>query len=108
LALKYECPVVLFAPGDLEGMKRLSWKLRSMGVADIILDPGTFTGEGIGDTIDNFVMIRRLAVEERDADFRFPILGVPALSRLSGEGDAVEENIREATVAATLMNRYAD
>ena len=41
LALKYECPVVLFAPGDLEGMKRLSWKLRSMGVADIILDPGT-------------------------------------------------------------------
>lgn len=107
LSISYGCPLVLFSPGDLEEMKNLTRRLRAMGLTEIILDPGTFTGEGIGDTIDNFVMIRRLAVEERDEDFRFPIMGIPALSRLSG-GDPVEDNIKEATVAATLMNRYAD
>lgn len=107
LSVSYGCPLVLFSPGDLEEMKNLSRRLRSLGVTEIVLDPGTFTGEGIGDTIDNFVMIRRLAVEDRDEDFRFPIMGIPALSRLT-VSDKIEANIREATVAATLMNRYAD
>ena len=107
LSASYGCPLALFSPGDLEEMKNLSRRLRSLGVTEIVLDPGTFTGEGIGDTIDNFVMIRRLAVEDRDEDFRFPIMGIPALSRLT-VSDKIEANIREATVAATLMNRYAD
>jgi len=108
LALQYECPLTLFVPGDLEKMKQLSHTLRAKGLKDIVLDPGTFTGEGIGDTLDNFVMIRRLAVEERDDDFRFPILGIPALLRLNSDEDDVTKGIKEATIAATLMNKYAD
>lgn len=88
-------------------MKELSRKLRNLGVEDIILDPGTLVGEAIGDTLDNFTMIRRLAIEEKDDDFRFPIMGVPALARMYS-ADEIEKGIREAMVAAALINRYAD
>jgi acetyl-CoA decarbonylase/synthase complex subunit gamma len=63
--------------------------------------------EGVGDSLDNFVMIRRLAVEERDEDFRFPLLGIPALTWLY-EKDEIKGGIKEATIAAILMNKYAD
>ncbi len=108
LALEYNCPVALFVPNDLEKMKELSRILRSKGIKDIILDPGTFVNDGIGDTLDNFVMIRRLAVEERDEDFRFPILGVPAMAWLENSDDDVSTAIKEATIAATLIDKYAD
>jgi acetyl-CoA decarbonylase/synthase complex subunit gamma len=82
LAIQYECPITIFVNNDLEKMKELSRILRAKGIKDIVLDPSTFVGDGIGDTIDNFVMIRRLAVEENDEDFRFPIMGVPAITWL--------------------------
>ncbi|BDZ69493.1 acetyl-CoA decarbonylase/synthase complex subunit gamma [Methanobacterium petrolearium] len=107
LALEYDCPISIFSPNDLEKMKQISRTLREKGVQDIVLDPGTFVGEGIGDSLDDFVMIRRLAVEERDDDFRFPILGIPALTWIH-EKDEVQGGIKEATIAATLMNKYAD
>ena len=107
LAIEYDCPLTLFVPNDLEKMKELSRILRSKGIKDIVLDPGTYVDEGIGDTLDNFVMIRRMAIEEKDEDFRFPILGIPALTWLY-EKDEVQGGIKEATIAATLMNKYAD
>ncbi|HII84552.1 MAG TPA: acetyl-CoA decarbonylase/synthase complex subunit gamma [Methanobacterium subterraneum] len=107
LALEYNCPVTIFSPNDLEKMKQISRTLREKGIEDIVLDPGTYVEEGIGDSLDNFVMIRRLAVEEQDEDFRFPILGIPALTWLY-EKDEIKGGIREATIAATLMNKYAD
>ena len=107
LAIQYECPITLFVNNDLEKMKELSRTLRAKGIKDIVLDPSTYVGNGIGDTIDNFVMIRRLAVEENDEDFRFPIIGVPAVTWLY-EKDDVQGGIKEATKAATLMNKYAD
>jgi acetyl-CoA decarbonylase/synthase complex subunit gamma len=107
LAIQYECPITIFVNNDLEKMKELSRILRAKGIKDIVLDPSTFVGDGIGDTIDNFVMIRRLAVEENDEDFRFPIRGVPAITWLY-ENDDVQGGIKEATIAATLMNKYAD
>ncbi|MCZ3366451.1 MULTISPECIES: acetyl-CoA decarbonylase/synthase complex subunit gamma [Methanobacterium] len=108
LALEYNCPIALFVPNDLEKMKELSRILRTKGIKDIILDPGTFVNDGIGDTLDNFVMMRRLAVEERDDDFRFPILGVPAIAWLDNGEDDINTAIKEATIAATLMDKYAD
>lgn len=107
LAIKYDCPLALFVPNDLEKMKELSRTLRSKGINDIVLDPGTYVDDGIGDTLDNFIMIRRLAVEEKDEDFRFPILGIPALTWLY-EKDEIQGGIKEATIAATLINKYAD
>ena len=108
LATKYQCPITVFSPGDIEKMKDLVFTLRSNGVEDIVLDPGTLTGDAIGDTLDNFVMSRRLAVEDKDEDFRYPLLGVPALVRLNNEDDDIKKGTMEATIASTLMNKYAD
>lgn len=108
LALEYDCPITLFVPHDLEKMKELSWALRSKGVKDIVLDPGTFVKGGTGDTLDEFRMIRRLAVEKKDPDFRFPIMGIPAIYWLFGKETDVVKGIRESITAAKLMNSYAD
>jgi len=110
IALEYKCPITLFVPHDLEKMKELSYNLRSEGINDIVLDPGTYVREGTGDTLDEFIMIRRLAVEKGDPDFRFPIMGVPAVHWIyeSGLGTMVDKGIREAVTAAKLMNSYAD
>ena len=108
LALEYDCPITLFVPHDLEKMKELSWALRSKGVKDIVLDPGTFVKGGTGDTLDEFIMIRRLAVEKKDPDFRFPIMGIPAIYWLFGKETDVVKGIRESITAAKLMNSYAD
>jgi acetyl-CoA decarbonylase/synthase complex subunit gamma len=108
LAMEYDCPLSLFVPHDLEKMKELSWALRSKGIKDIVLDPGTFVKGGTGDTLDEFHMIRRLAVEKKDDDFRFPIMGVPAIYWLFGKENDVVKGIRESITAAKLMNSYAD
>lgn len=108
LADKYQCPITVFSPGDIEGMKDLVFTLRSNGIDDIVMDPGTLTKEAIGDTLDNFVMSRRLAVEDKEEDFRYPLLGVPALVRLNNDDDEIKKGTMEATVASTLMNKYAD
>jgi acetyl-CoA decarbonylase/synthase complex subunit gamma len=108
LAKKFECPLTVFSPNDLEKMQDMVFTLKSQGVEDIVMDPGTFTGEAIGDTIDNFVMSRRLAIEETDENFRYPILGVPALSRLNNTDDEIKKATTEATIASILINKYAD
>lgn len=108
LAQEYDCPITLFVPHDLEKMKELSWALRSKGLKDIVLDPGTFVKGGTGDTLDEFHMIRRLAVEKKDDDFRFPIMGVPAIYWLFGKENDVVKGIRESITAAKLMDSYAD
>lgn len=108
LAKEYQCPLTVFSPGNLEKMKDLVFTLRSNDIEDIVLDPGTFTGDAIGDTLDNFVMARRLAVEDKDEDFRFPLLGVPALIGLDNNNNEVKKGTMEATIASTLMNKYAD
>ncbi|MCL2156485.1 MAG: acetyl-CoA decarbonylase/synthase complex subunit gamma [Methanobrevibacter sp.] len=113
LAVKYQCPITVFSPDDLEKMKDMVFTLKSLGVEDIVMDPGTLTGEAIGDTIDNFVMSRRLAIEENDENFRYPLLGVPALVKLNNkdennQDDEVKKSIMEATIASMLINKYAD
>jgi len=77
LALKYDCPLVVFAPNDLKLLRSMVKTMLEYGVEDIVLDPGTFPGEGLSDTINNFTMIRRAACREEDELFGFPIMGTP-------------------------------
>ncbi|MCL2687760.1 MAG: acetyl-CoA decarbonylase/synthase complex subunit gamma [Methanobrevibacter sp.] len=108
LAIKYQCPLTVFSPGDIAGMKDLIFTLKSNGFEDIVMDPGTLTQDAIGDTLDNFIMCRRLAVEDKDDNFRYPLLGIPALVGLNEDMDEIEKGFMEATTASTLINKYAD
>jgi len=107
LALMYNCPLAVFAPNDLKLLRSLSKTLLEYGVEDLLLDPGTFPGKGLSDTINNFTMIRRNACKGGDELLGFPLIGTPITAWLEG-GDPKDAAWREAYVAAMLIARYAD
>ena len=109
LALMYNCPIVASAPNDLTTLVSLAKTLIAYGVTDIVLDPGTFPAEGIGDTINNFTMLRRAATKGGEELAGLPLLGVPMVA-WTDKGDTAEDLIkwRESYIASMLVVRYAD
>lgn len=108
LALMYNCPLVIFAPNDLKLLKSMARTMLEFGVEDLVLDPGTFLDEGLSDTINNFTMIRRDAIENGDKLFGFPLIGTPITAWLSEEISKELLQWKEAYVGSMLISRYAD
>jgi acetyl-CoA decarbonylase/synthase complex subunit gamma len=108
LALMYKCPLTVFAPNDLTLLKSLAKTLRDYGVEDLALDPGTFSGDGVSDTVNNFTMIRRAVCKEGDEALGYPLIGTPMTAWLEGAAKPELNAWREAYVASMLMSRYAD
>jgi acetyl-CoA decarbonylase/synthase complex subunit gamma len=109
LALQYGCPVVASAPNDLATLKSIAHSLRELGVKDIVLDPGSYFGSGaLADTVDNFTMLRRAAIEREDPDLAFPIIGIPASIWLKPESDPIATINNENIFAAIMIDRFAD
>jgi len=109
LALMYNCPLAVSAPDDLNTLVSLAKTLLAYGVNDLVLDPGTFMNDGLADTINNFTMLRRAATKGGEELAGFPLMGVPMVAWLDGEG-TFEDVIkwREAYLASMLVVRYAD
>jgi len=109
LALMYNCPLAVFAPNDLKLLKSLTKTLLEYGVEDLLLDPGTFPGDGLADTLNNFTMLRRAACKRGDELLGFPLIGVPMVAWIE-RGETPEEiaKWREACLTAMLIVRYAD
>lgn len=108
LALMYRCPITVSAPGDLAMLSSLSATLLEYGVEDLVLDPGTFPGEGIAKTLDNFTMLRRATCEDGNKVLAYPLMGTP-ISVWSQEGKTSEvRKWEEAYLMSMLITRYAD
>jgi len=109
LALMYNCPLVVSAPNDLSMLVSLAKTLVAYGVQDLVLDPGTFSNEGLADTLNNFTMLRRAACKAGEELAGFPLMGVPMAAWID-KGEAADEVVkwREAYLAAMLIVRYAD
>jgi acetyl-CoA decarbonylase/synthase complex subunit gamma len=109
LALMYNCPLAVFAPNDLKTLLSLAKTLTEYGVEDLALDPGTFSSDGLADTLNNFTMIRRAACEKGDELCGFPLIGVPMVAWME-RGEAVDEIVkwREAYLASMFIVRFAD
>ena len=106
-ALAYDCPLAIFAPNDLKLLRSLSSSLMDMGVTNLVLDPGTFSDDGLSDTIDNFTMLRRAGVELGDKKLGFPLIGVPATVWVKdGRKNGLNE-MKESYLASMLLARYA-
>ena len=108
LALMYNCPLAIFAPGDLKLLKSLAKTLLEYGVEDLLLDPGTFFDEGLSDAINNFTMVRRCACKRGDELLGFPLIGTPITVWASEEISKELIQWKEAVLASMLMSRYAD
>jgi acetyl-CoA decarbonylase/synthase complex subunit gamma len=109
LAIMYDCPLVASSPDDLTGLVSLAKTLMAYGVKDIVLDPGTFAGEGLADTINNFTMLRRAATKGGEELAGLPLLGIPMVAWVD-KGETADDLIkwREAYIASMLVVRYAD
>jgi acetyl-CoA decarbonylase/synthase complex subunit gamma len=109
LALMYHCPLAVSAPNDLSLLFSLAKTLLAYGVEDLVLDPGTFAGDGLADTLNNFTMLRRAACKNGEELAGFPLMGVPMVV-WADKGEAADEIVkwREAWLAGMLIVRYAD
>jgi acetyl-CoA decarbonylase/synthase complex subunit gamma len=109
LAQMYNCPLTVSAPNDLKLLKSLAKTVLEYGVEDLVLDPGTFPGDGLADTIGNFTMLRRAACKRGDELAGFPLMGIPLTAWIErGETPKEVAEWREASLAAMLIVRYAD
>jgi len=108
LALMYNCPLVVFVPNDLTLLRSLVKTLREYGLEDLVLDPGTFTSEGLGDTVNNFTMIRRAACNMGDELLGYPIIGAPIVAWTESASSPTLSAWKEAQIASMLVTRYAD
>jgi len=108
LALMYNCPLTIFASNDLKLLRSMAKTMIEYGVEDLVLDPGTFTDEGLSDTINNFTMVRRSACRRGDELLGFPLIGTPITAWIGEEAPKEVLAWREAYVASMLTSRYAD
>jgi acetyl-CoA decarbonylase/synthase complex subunit gamma len=108
LALMYKCPLTVFAPNDLTLLRSLVKTLKEYGMEDLVLDPGTFPSEGLGDTVNNFTMIRRAACNMGDELLGYPIIGTPIVAWTEPTSSPTVKTWKEAQVASMLITRYAD
>jgi acetyl-CoA decarbonylase/synthase complex subunit gamma len=109
LALKYNCPLTVFASNDLKLLKSLTRTLLEYGIEDLVLDPGTYPDDGLASALNNFTMIRRAACKKGDVLLGFPLIAVPMVAWME-KSEALEEiaEWREAYLAAMLIVRFAD
>lgn len=109
LAKQYNCPLAVFSPDNLKMLKSLARTLRTMGINDIVLDPGFYPEGGkMKESIENLAMIRRAAIRREDKDLAFPILLVPAVAWLGGGSDERAASYKESYLASLLLTRFAD
>jgi acetyl-CoA decarbonylase/synthase complex subunit gamma len=109
LALKYNCPLTVSAPNDLQLLKSLAKTLLEYGIEDLVLDPGTFPSNALANMLNNFTMIRRAACKRDDKLLGFPLMGVPMAAWME-RGESPEEitKWKEAYLAAMMIVRFAD
>ena len=108
LALMYKCPLAVSAPNDLDLLRSMVKTMKEYGIEDLVLDPGTFTGAGLGDTINNFTMLRRAACEKGDEMVGYPLMGTPITAWTEPAKSPTVNARTEAQVASMLIPRFAD
>ncbi len=107
LALKYDVPVTLFAPDDLDLLKSMAKTFAEMGTEKLVLDPGTFpTGKQLKQTFTNFTKVRRAGIDG-DREIAYPIMAVPFTAWMAHD-DPVSASYWETVVASVLTVKYGD
>lgn len=108
LALVHDCPLVVYAPGNIDLLRSITRTCMEYGISDIVLDPGTFPEEGLPDTIHTFSALRRSACKDFDPYSGHPILATPISVWTGAELSPEINRWREACLASMLITRYAD
>jgi acetyl-CoA decarbonylase/synthase complex subunit gamma len=77
-AVQNNLPLAIVS-SDLDELMSLSATLQKLGVKELILDAGTFYGSGkLALTYDNILQLRTAAIDKKDPNAAWPVMGVPA------------------------------
>ncbi|MCS7144681.1 MAG: acetyl-CoA decarbonylase/synthase complex subunit gamma [Archaeoglobaceae archaeon] len=107
LALDYKVPVAIRAK-DLNVLKSISATFKSAGIKEIVLDPVTEPlGDGLRETFERVVQLRRKAILDGDKDVAYPLLITPISAWLI-QGDEVTKAYWEAVIAGMFIVKYGD
>jgi len=105
LAHDYNVPVTLSVPFDLDGLKSMAVTFASMGLTDLILDPGTApNGKMLQQSLQNFINLRRAAVEEAQRDIAYPVMALP-INAWATTSDPVRAAYWESVLTAAFVIR---
>ncbi len=108
LVKKYNVPVTISAPGDLDMLASLAKTFLNMRIDDLVLDPGTYPyGKQLRQTFENFIKLRRAGIPEGQRDIAFPTMCIPMTVWLT-EKNLLEGTYRETEVANIFTVKYAD
>lgn len=108
LVKKYNVPVTISAPGDLDMLVSLAKTFLSMRIDDIVLDPGTYAyGKQLKQTFENFIKLRRSGIPEGQRDIAYPLMCIPMTVWLT-EKNTFDAVYRETEIANIFTVKYAD
>jgi acetyl-CoA decarbonylase/synthase complex subunit gamma len=107
LASTHKCPLVVRAPNNLKLLESMTEDLMSAGIDDLVLDPATYSYDGVQDTLKSFSMLRWMSCKEGDDFLGFPIAGTPIEAWASHKESSEGATWREAAVASLLITHYA-
>jgi acetyl-CoA decarbonylase/synthase complex subunit gamma len=110
LAIKYDLPLVAYAPGDLDTVATLVNTLRAMGINNLIIDPGNSYSAGMGTTVDTFSQLRIAATKKGDDLVGYPLFASPisVWADYKGDEDPTLTKWNEVLAASSSIVRYAD
>lgn len=108
LALNFNVPVVI-REKDLDMLKSLAATFKQQGIKDIVLDPVTEPiGEGLKETFERVVQLRRTAILGEDKDIAYPIMITPIAAWLVKDADNVTKAYWETVIASIFIVKYGD
>ncbi len=104
IALEKHCPLAVEMEdlGIIRSMVRRAMDSK----VEVVISPGT-SMKNPYTTLRNFIQIRRGAIQHGIDEFRFPIIGVPAVAWREF-GDPGEAKLWESLGSSMLIMRYAD
>jgi acetyl-CoA decarbonylase/synthase complex subunit gamma len=105
LAHDYNVPVTLSVPFDLDGLKSLAVTFATMGITDLVLDPGTApNGKMLQQSLNNFINLRRAAVAEAQRDIAYPVMALPINAWMTTD-DPIRAAYWESVLTAAFVIR---
>jgi acetyl-CoA decarbonylase/synthase complex subunit gamma len=96
LALKYGCPLAVYASDGLGELAELTEKVNGGGIEDIVIDPGA---RDFAQSLTTLTQLRRLALRKNFRPLGYPIITFP--------GEAAASPEEEALLAGQQIAKYA-
>jgi acetyl-CoA decarbonylase/synthase complex subunit gamma len=105
-AIQNNLPVAITS-NNLDELMSLSATIQKFGIKEVVLDSGTYFGPGnLSVTYDNIMQLRTAAIDKKDINACWPVMGVPAAYwsqvKIGNDKDLWEHQYQEVIMGAIM------